>query len=214
MTTLESWEACKVHSHRIVTMFWSIHITVRKHRFYWSNNTRSRPDMQSTHINFWLPHIHKDFSKPKQRIRQNSSKKTRFNLSSIREPLKAWDGFLTRFAKCENTTLLEHPLGANFFSLLAACGMGKLGRVSHRQKFWFGGLLEKYNCENRYLNTIAHWTFTWMSPMQSEGDCTAWLYDNSDQRRIRTENQIRTKDKFGPNFWNSAQIISLINLIT
>ena len=27
-----------------------------------------------------------------------------------------------------------------------------------------------------------------------------WLYDNSDQRRIRTENQIRTKDKFGPNF--------------
>ena len=26
------------------------------------------------------------------------------------------------------------------------------------------------------------------------------LYDNSDQRRIRTENQIRTKDKFGPNF--------------
>ena len=27
-----------------------------------------------------------------------------------------------------------------------------------------------------------------------------WLYDNSDQRRIRTENQIRTKDKFVPNF--------------
>ena len=28
------------------------------------------------------------------------------------------------------------------------------------------------------------------------------LYDNSDQRRIRTENQIRTKDKFGPNGFN------------
>ena len=26
------------------------------------------------------------------------------------------------------------------------------------------------------------------------------LYDNSDQRRIRTKNQIRTKNKFGPNF--------------
>ena len=26
------------------------------------------------------------------------------------------------------------------------------------------------------------------------------LYDNSDEKQIRTENQIRTKDKFGPNF--------------
>ena len=30
--------------------------------------------------------------------------------------------------------------------------------------------------------------------------CSYRLYDNSDQRRIRTKNQIRTKDKFGPNF--------------
>ena len=41
-----------------------------------------------------------------------------------------------------------------------------------------------------------------------------WLYDNSDQRQIRTENQIRIKEKFWPKFWTSAQIISLINLIT
>ena len=27
------------------------------------------------------------------------------------------------------------------------------------------------------------------------------LYDNSDQIQIRTENQIRTKDKFGPNYF-------------
>ena len=35
---------------------------------------------------------------------------------------------------------------------------------------------------------------------RSFGLVKMWLYDNSDQRRIRTENQIRTKDKFGPNF--------------
>ena len=34
----------------------------------------------------------------------------------------------------------------------------------------------------------------------SKGNKIARLYDNSDQRQIRTENQIRTKDEFGPNF--------------
>ena len=28
----------------------------------------------------------------------------------------------------------------------------------------------------------------------------SWLYDNSDQRQIRTKYRIRTKDKFGPSF--------------
>ena len=50
--------------------------------------------------------------------------------------------------------------------------------------------------------------------LKTEEHDKKWLYDNSDQKRIRNENHIGTKDKFGPNFQNSAQIISLINLIT
>ena len=52
---------------------------------------------------------------------------------------------------------------------------------------WFFYTSEAYGKFQIYTQTSNH--------MYSSRLC-----DNSDQRRIRTENQIRTKEKFGPNF--------------
>ena len=69
------------------------------------------------------------------------------------------------------------------------------GRRPSYHRDWACYNFEVYQVWNKLENETTH---AWLE-MQSKQSFRR-LCDNPDQRQIRTEDQIRTKDKFGPNF--------------